>query len=170
MHLSMNTNHQQALPKPARFLWYSDPLCQLYKSCSKDPVDTQPSAIWFYDVEVQAVPPQVIRKISYETDMLSLPEDIREIVVLLITQGPDKVTPRIKAHSDNPRPGKERHRHQHNKQNLQARHKIQHTPVIMINNKDSSTILPSNLRIGQEIRIFYCNFRAEQHIISYSYF
>ena len=72
--------------------------------------------------------------------------------------------------SDDPHPGKDRHRHQHNKQNLQTRHKIQHTPVIMINNKDSGTILPSNLRTGQEIRIFYCKFRAEQHIISYSHF
>ena len=63
--------------------------------------------------------------------------------------------------SDDPHPGKDRHRHQHNKQNLQTRHKIQHTPVIMINNKDSGTILPSNLRTGQEIRIFYCKFRAE---------
>ena len=62
-------------------------------------------------------------------------------------------------HRDDPRPGKDRHRHQHNKQNLQTRHKIQHTPVIMINNKDSGTILPSNLRTGQEIRIFYCKFR-----------
>lgn len=35
----------------------------------------------------------------------------------------------------------------------------------MINNKDSGTILPSNLRTGQEIRIFYCKFRAERHII-----
>ena len=35
----------------------------------------------------------------------------------------------------------------------------------MINNKDSSTILPSNLRTGQEIRIFYCKFRAWQRII-----
>ena len=49
-------------------------------------------------------------------------------------------------------------------------HKIQHTSVIMINNSDSSTILSSNLRTGQEIRIFYCKFWAEQHIISYSHF
>ena len=82
-----------------------------------------------------------------------------------IRQGLDKVSPRIKAFPNNPHPGKKRHRHQHNKQNLQTRHKIQHTPVIMINNKDSGTILPSNLRTGQEIRIFYCKFRAEQHSI-----
>ena len=44
-------------------------------------------------------------------------------------------------------------------------HKIQHTPVILINNSDSSTILPSNLRTGQEIRIFYCKFRAWPYII-----
>ena len=35
----------------------------------------------------------------------------------------------------------------------------------MINNKDSGTILPSNLRTGQEIRIFYCKFRAWPYII-----
>ena len=35
----------------------------------------------------------------------------------------------------------------------------------MINNKDSGTILPSNLRTGQEIRIFYYKFRAWPYII-----